>query len=416
MRILFITDRIPFPPVSGNLLRTYHLCKRLAQQHELWLVAPLNQGEDRAGVHHMRQLCHTVVTAPRRKMGALHHVPGLIKYALQGNPLEYKFEHCEELFQLVRQHTAAVDFDVVHIEPSYMGLYQEAIASSTRTRRSLTFHNIESHLFRELALVERPAKRRLRAQLHSLMLRRWEARYTERFDQLITVSESDRHLLLKANPRLKVTVMPNGVDTCELQPLPMAGVTPSLIFVGSMSYSACVDAMLFFRQEILPRIRREIENVELWIVGRDPAPEIEALQGDGVYVTGAVEDVQPYYRQSTVCVVPLRAGGGTRLKILEAMALGRPVVSTSKGCEGLDVVDGEHLAIADDPEEFAQKTIQLLKDSALHSKISRQARRLVEDRYSWDVIATQLSDFYVAQLNPDPAKHALSRLVEGSTP
>ncbi len=201
---------------------------------------------------------------------------------------------------------------------------------------------------------------------------------------------------LKANPRLQVDVIPNGVDTEKYQPLPLPpeNAPPSLMFIGSMEYPPCVDAVLYFCSEILPLIRHAINAMELWIVGGEPRPEVLKLDGSAVHVTGRVEDVVPYYQQSTVCVVPLRAGGGTRLKILEAMALGRPVVSTTIGCEGLDVVDGEHLLIADTPEQFAEKTLRLLRDRQLYQHIAANGRRLVESRYGWDKIAERLMDVY----------------------
>jgi glycosyltransferase involved in cell wall biosynthesis len=178
------------------------------------------------------------------------------------------------------------------------------------------------------------------------------------------------------------------------QPLPQEDVFPALLFIGDMSYVPCVDAMLYFCREVLPRIRNVVSEVELWIVGKDPLPEVARLGNNGVHVTGQVDSVMPYYERSTVCVVPLRAGGGTRLKILEAMALGRPVVSTTIGCEGLDVVDGEHLLIADSPERFVEKTVRLLEDRMLYRHIATNGRQLVVARYDWDVIARQLMQVY----------------------
>jgi glycosyltransferase involved in cell wall biosynthesis len=166
------------------------------------------------------------------------------------------------------------------------------------------------------------------------------------------------------------------------------------MFIGSMDYPPCVDAALYFCREIFPRIRHTISAAEFWIVGRNPGSEVLQLAGDGVHVTGQVDDVIPYYRQSTVCVVPLRAGGGTRLKILEAMALGRPVVSTTIGCEGLDVVDGVHLLIADTPEQFAEKTIRLLTDRQLYQDISANGRQLVVTKYDWNIITSHLTQIY----------------------
>lgn len=394
MRILFITDTVPYPAVSGNRLRVYNLCQRIAKEHKVWLAVPLNTPEDAEGVSHMQQFCHKVITATRQRRTPLQHLPGLLRYALQGKPLEHKFEYCEELVEKIRHLATTVDFDVVHIEPSYVALYLEALPPEACIKSFLTFHNIEFSLFRRLARVERRKPEKLRMLLHSLMLRRWEPRYAERFDRCITVSDVDRRLLVAANPRLRVTVSPNGVDTQKYQPLPQDDISPSLLFVGSMNYAACADAVVYFCEEILPHIRRMISDVEMWIVGRDPLPEVRRLDGDGVHVTGWVEDVRSYYRRGMVCVVPLQAGGGTRLKILEAMALGRPVVSTSIGCEGLDVVDGEHLFIADHPVQFAEKTVRLLTDAILRQQIISRARRMVVAQYDWDVIARRLMKMY----------------------
>jgi polysaccharide biosynthesis protein PslH len=396
MRILFITDSVPYPALSGNQLRVYNLCRRIARECELWLAVPLSRTEDDDGVSHMRDICHEVVTATRRRQSKLQHIPGLIRYALAGKPLEYKFEHCEELMRKIRSLVSKVDFDIVHIEPSYMALYLEAIPPDARCKSVLTFHNIEFSLFERLSRHAQTPAQKARAFLHSTMLHRWEPHYAERFDQCITVSEVDRRLLRTSNPRLRIAVSPNGFDTQLYQPLPLPPKTarPALLFVGSMSYEACVDAMVYFYQEILPRIRSQFGDVDLWIVGRDPSPQIRQLDGNGVHVTGRVADVRPYYHRSMVCVVPLRAGGGTRLKILEAMALGRPVVATSIGCEGLDVIDEEHLMIADNPEQFAEKTVRLLTDATLWRRIGTNARQLVVSRYDWDVIAKRLMQIY----------------------
>ncbi len=187
--------------------------------------------------------------------------------------------------------------------------------------------------------------------------------------------------------------MPNGVDVDAYQPLSDGPEGCSLLFVGTMSYTPSVDAMQYFCGEILPRIRQS-QDVDLWIVGRDPTASVMQLQGGGVVVTGQVADVVPYYRRCNVAIAPLRAGSGTRLKILEAMALGRPIVTTSIGCEGLNVVDERDLMIADTPAEFAARTVRLLGDHALARQLAANARRLVVDHYDWDVLAERLLGVY----------------------
>lgn len=284
-------------------------------------------------------------------------------------------------------------FDIVQIE-SRMGLYLEVLPDDGGRKSIQMFQNFTFQQDSRISRIEQRWTRRTRSLLNSMAMRRWEPRYAERFDRCTTVSEIDRHLLLAANPRLQVEVIPNGVDIHQYKPQPPAISSPTLLFIGNMEYPPCVDAVLHFTRDILPLIQREIDGVEFWIVGRNPRKEVLQLDAACVHVTGRVEDVVPYYRQCSVCVVPLRAGGGTRLKILEAMALGRPVVSTTIGCEGLDVTDGVHLSIADDPNHFARATLRLLTDPQLYQHIATNGRLLVETVYNWDQIAERLMEVY----------------------
>jgi glycosyltransferase involved in cell wall biosynthesis len=287
-----------------------------------------------------------------------------------------------------------VDFNILEIEQQHMALYLEALPSYVKLGTILTFLDIASVQHNRISQIERRPSRKLRAWLHSLMMRRWEPRYAQRFDRCITVSEADRRLLLDKNPLLSADVIPNGVDTVAYQRLSLSNGSPVLLFVGRMKYVPCADAMLYFHEQILPIIRQKIPNVELWIVGSNPPHEVRQLEGDHVRVTGQVDDVLPYYERASVCVVPLRAGSGTRLKILEAMALGRPIVSTSIGAEGLDVIQGQHLLLADGPEQFAATTLGLLEDRGLQERLARNARQLVTSRYDWDIAAKQLMRVY----------------------
>jgi polysaccharide biosynthesis protein PslH len=396
MRILVIADYLPYPLVGGDRIRIYNLLRRVASRHEVSLAAFLEKPEDAEGIHHLQEFCTRVETASFQRRSRLAKIPGLLHYAITGKPPELKLLHSEELVSKIRQLVSTMDFDIVQIEHSRMGLYLETLPSNSRFKSILMFHNFTSQQYGRLSHVEQRWDRKLRTWINSVTMGYWEPRYAEKFNRCATVSEVDRQLLLKANPRLQVDVIPNGVDIemYQPQPLPPENASPSLLFIGNMGYPPCVDAAMYFCQEIYPLIRRRIPAAELWIVGRDPRPEVLQLNGDGVHVTGQVEDVIPYYRQSTVCVVPLRAGGGTRLKILEAMALGRPVVSTTIGCEGLEVIDGQHLLIADSPEQFAEKTLHLLTDRQLYRQLLVNGRRLVEATYGWDKIAGRLMEVY----------------------
>jgi polysaccharide biosynthesis protein PslH len=406
MRILMIANSLPYPQISGGRIRIYNLLRRIAGHHEVSLAALLESPKDAEGVSHLQQFCTRVEIAGFCKRSRLAKVPGLLRYALEGKPPELMLLHSKELVAKIRQIFSRTDFDIVQIE-SVMGLYLEALPQTRHFKSIQMFQNITSQQYGSILHVEQNWGRKLRTWLNRVTMGYWEPRYAEKFDRCTTVSEVDRQLLCKANPHLQVDVIPNGVDVEKYQPLPLPAnyASPSLLFIGNMGYPPCADAALYFCNEIFPLIRQVIGTAELWIVGRDPRLEVLDLSSSNVHVTGQVDYVIPYYRQSPVCIVPLRAGGGTRLKILEAMALGRPVVSTTIGCEGLDVVDGEHILIADTPRKFAEKTVRLFHDPQLYRSIAANGRKLVEARYDWDKIAEQLMEVYAALVTkPDSEK------------
>ena len=336
MRILIIANSLPYPMISGDRIRNYNLLCRIANQHEVSLAALLETPDDIEGVSQLREFCVKVETASFSQGNHLAKASGMLRYVLQGKPPDLSLLHSEELVEKIRQLVTQTDFDIVQID-TRMGLYLETLPKSLRSKSILMFADFTLQQSSRISKVEQNLYRKLRRLLLSVTMGFWETRYAERFDRCTTVSESDRHLLTKANPRLQVDVIPNGVDIEKYRPLPLPpeNIPPCLMFIGHMGYPPCVDAMLYFCREIFPLIRRKIGTVELWIVGRDPLPEVLELNGNGIHVTGRVADVVPYYKQSTVCVVPLRAGGGTRLKILEAMALGRLLFRRPSAVKGL---------------------------------------------------------------------------------
>jgi glycosyltransferase involved in cell wall biosynthesis len=347
------------------------------------------------GVTQLQEFCQGVITVPFKPLQALSRPVDLFRFLLKGLPPDLRAYHSNELARRMHSLASCEPFDLIQIEHSHMGKYLEALPHDDTRRTVWMLHDIDWSKFTRIAGLESKLSRKMRLRLHSILLKRWLPRYAERFASAITVSESDRQLLLAANPDLQLEVVPNGVDTALLQPLPFKNPSPSLIFVGDMAYRPNIDAMLYFSQQIFPHIQSQVPNVELWIVGKDPSSEVKRLNDNVIHVTGRVENVTPFYKESSVCIVPLRAGGGTRLKILEAMALARPVVTTSVGCEGLNTIDGEHLLVADHPLEFTEKTVRLLLDSTLRQTLVHNARRLVVDHYDWDVLAGRLMKIYL---------------------
>jgi glycosyltransferase involved in cell wall biosynthesis len=231
------------------------------------------------------------------------------------------------------------------------------------------------------------------------MVHNWESKIAQRFDSCEVVSELDQKTLQDSYPQTRIEVIPNGVDTHLYQPLATRAEKPTLMFVGKMDYFPCTDAALYFSKEVFPLIQRTLPDIKLLIVGVNPPPRILQLESESIHVTGKVKDVLPYYQRSSACVVPLRAAGGTRLKILEAMALGRPVVSTSIGCEGLDVENEKHLLVADRPDRFSEQVIRLLVDRDLYDRIVANARQMVVAHYDWDSIADRMMSIYAELRN-----------------
>jgi len=391
MRILNITNAIPYPLVSGAPIRSYNLIRRFAKDHDVYLAAFTEREDQSKEIAHLSEFCRRVITVERRSTSTLPLLKNLMNWPLKGGPAELRLSFSNKFAEAIHHLVHDVDFDVIQIEHGSMGLYLEAIPRAMRKKAIWVLHDIDFDKFEKISLIEKNVNRKIREWIHSKTMRQWQPHFAERFGLCVTMSEIDERLLVAANRRLKVEVSPNGVDTRQFQMMPEEeGENPAILFIGNMSYLPNIDAAVHFCNAALPLIRKKISNVEFWIVGINPGESVRSLAGDGVFVTGGVTDILPYYRRARVCVVPLRVGSGTRLKILEAMAMGRPVISTSIGAEGLDIVNGKHIAIADDSAAFAEKVIELLTNHTLRASFIKEARENVVANYDWDVIARRM--------------------------
>lgn len=390
MRILIVTSHFPYPPVSGAPLRSYNLLQRIARDHDVYLAACARADINKQDIAQNFSFCRDLVIVEPSRLGALQIISKCLKWTFQGGPLELRLFFSDQLARRVKDLTEKIDFDVVLIEHGSMGLYLKVIPYYLRKKSAWVLHDIDFEQSYRISHIEKKVCRKIRLWAHSVMMRRFQPNIAEQFGLCIAVSEADRQLLLKANRRLRVEVSPNGVDTELYRPIPEHKGNPSILFIGNMGYTPNIDGAEYFCKDVLPLIRRTIPNTEFWIVGIDPSETVKKLNGDGVFVTGRVPDVAPFYERSKVCVVPIRAGSGTRLKILEAMAFCRPVISTSIGAEGIEAVDGKHIFIADDNLLFAERAIELLTNNNLRTTIAKEARRHVESLYNWDFIAKNL--------------------------
>ncbi len=221
-----------------------------------------------------------------------------------------------------------------------------------------------------------------------------ERKYLQRADHVLAVSETDRDVFQEYVEPSKLTIVPTGVDIEFFKPSPGEESPDSLVFTGSMDWLPNEDGIVYFVEQVMPLIRQQIPSITLSVVGRKPSQRLQELasRDQSIHLTGWVEDVRPYVARGAVCIVPLRIGGGTRLKIYEAMAMGKAVVSTTIGAEGLPVQHGENILIADAPEDFARQTVTLLRDAGRRNQIGVAARNLVAENYTWASVAKGFAD------------------------
>ncbi len=288
-------------------------------------------------------------------------------------------------------------WDFVQIEGIHFYSYIPAIRKAKgKPRIMCDWHNVESELMERFsAHASTPLLKRLYGRRTTSLIRSLETRLLAECDAHTVCSERERRLLLERDPAAKIAAIPNGVDTAFFSRRNTAEAGRDIVFVGSMDYHANIDAALYFAREIWPALRGDMPERRFVIVGARPTAEVLALASDpGVEVTGTVPDIRPYYESAAAVVVPVRVGSGTRLKVLEAMAAGAPIVSTTLGAEGIEYTDGRDLLIADSAPDFTRRLRELLGNGELLRSIAGGGRELVERKYDWNIIGSKLFDFY----------------------
>lgn len=396
MKILFIAQYFPYPPTSGGLSRTYNLIKLLSKNHELTLWSFTIPDEPLAAeqVQHMNEFCREVIITPIDEAFADKKRPPytyMIKRMLYGAPWFVKAYSSYEA-RVQADVLSRRDYDLVHVDA--LGIAFFADYFQTRPRL-LNEHNVEAQILKRKIEYEGSLKDKVIAYFDFRKVDKFERRFLKTFDHITVVSEDDAKHIRRLSPNVSVTLVPNGVDLKFFSETPYKEKDDTLVFTGLMNWGPNVDAVLYFTESIWPHIQKMMPAARFLIVGREPTDKIRELtQNDSIIVTGFVDDVRPYVWKSKVFVVPIRFGGGTRLKILEAMAMGIPVVSTTIGCEGIEVEDGKNIIICDDPAEFAQAVISLMDDGSKRERLGRAGRKLVEEKYGWPNIAAKLEQAY----------------------
>jgi sugar transferase (PEP-CTERM/EpsH1 system associated) len=391
MRILFLQKRILFPTDTGGTIRTLNVLRHLARWHAVTYLCSLQPGQD-GPLSEMRKLGVRLETIPWRETprGSLRFYVELGMNLFSRFPFTVNKDYDPRLRQRANELLKAESFDLVICD--FVQMARNAIGLPAPAK-ILFEHNVEAQIFRRHARTDSSRLRRLymRHQWHKM--RRFEARAGRQFDAVIAVSQRDRQIFESEYGWDHVQVIDTAVDVDYFKPNGAVEKRDRVVFVGSMDWLPNQDGVEHFVNRIWPEIRRQRPTATFQIVGRNPSPAVRRLERTpGVGVVGAVPDVRPYLAEAAVVVVPLLVGGGTRIKIFEAMAMEKAVVSTSLGAEGLDVTPGEHIALADTPSEFAGTVCELLENADHRARLAANGRRLVAANYSAVTIARQFDD------------------------
>jgi sugar transferase (PEP-CTERM/EpsH1 system associated) len=401
LSILLVSPWMPWPPHDGGRIRILNTLRHLARQHRVTLVAPARTPRDAAVVPEVAALCEEVVTTPLSGGPAL--VARALRGVVDGRPLIQTIHEGRPLAERIRRLTVARPFDIVQVEFSWFAPTLRALHEHCRARTVLTMHNVESLRFARELRSGTSLARRLVLGWDQRFGSGWEQEAVRTVDGVAVVSDTERQWVERAAPATIVAVAPNGVDTEHFRPLPVPAHGP-LVFTGAMDYPPNVDAVVWFCRDVWPGLRRRSPDLRLDVVGRAPTRPVRALDGRmGVRVTGEVPDVRRYLANAGAVIVPLRAGGGTRLKILEAMAMGRPVISTTLGAEGLDVAAGSEIVLADTPDDFARAIERVITSPETARRLGAAGRRLAVARYDWQHCLQPLDTLYARLLEREPA-------------
>jgi glycosyltransferase involved in cell wall biosynthesis len=399
MRILFLTTDLSYPPQDGRMLRTYNVLRGLAGRHSVHLVCfDQRHGEDpderrRVAEARLRELCASVdvfeVPSKRSKLSLAWTGAASLVESL---PFSSRVYRSRAALRTMKGLAASQPVDVLHVENTLLGDHVTGLAAAARV---LVHHNVESDLFRQRAASDRLFFRRLFTSLEAAKMRRFEQRMGPRFGAHIACSARDAARLAEIMAGARACVVPNGVDLDYFAPRASSEPrAPNVVHIGGLNWAPNLHGARWLVDEVWPRVRASVKEATLAFVGRTGEAPVSRWQSQGVLCPGEVEDVRPYYAGASLSVVPVHVGGGTRLKILNSWAMGTPVVSTTKGCEGLAGRPGENLLVADTPEAFAAAVIRLLREPGLGAALGASGRKLVEAEYGWPRIVEQTERAY----------------------
>lgn len=396
MRVLLLTQVLPYPPDSGPKAKTYNVVKFLAKRHAVTLVSFIRDTDSPEHIRHLETLCEKVVTVPITR-SPLRDLLYLGVSLLKNQPWMMLRDERPEMRAALRELAAGPGFDIVQADQLNMGQYALPF---TQSRRVLDLHNALWVLYKRLAETlpfTKPMKFILMRDWR--LLKRYEGDICRTFEAVTAVSEEDKQALIQAGGRPDMTVIPIAIDVDEQPQIERQPSGPHIVHIGTMYWPPNIEGITWFLDEIYPRIKARVPDARCTLIGARPPDSIKSREqtDPSLKVTGYVDDPLPYLRDASMMVVPLKAGGGMRVKILNALSQGLPMVSTTVGCEGIAVQHERDILVADSAEDFAEQTVRLLTDAALNQRIAEAGRRTAVEVYDYRQACLPLEAIYAGQ-------------------
>jgi sugar transferase (PEP-CTERM/EpsH1 system associated) len=390
LKILFIANRFPYPPYRGDKLKIYNLANILSRQHEIHLITFSEQPSD---YEHLQEVAHIfkeirIIDLPKWK-SFVNVAIGM----LGSKPLQVNYFKSAKFRRVLKDILVKNQYDAIHVQ--HLRMAQYAIAYKDQYR-ILDMPDAFSLYWQRRKTVRRNLFTRLLDHIESARVMKYESYILGKFNLNLVCSSEDLAFLEQAHSNEHIKLLPNGVDTTKFRPMDHDyGHNHTLLFTGNMDYAPNVDAVIYFSEEVFPLISEKFPDVKFIIAGQRPIDKVKALDnGKNISVTGFIADLSEMYNSASVVVAPLRFGAGTQNKVLEAMAMGIPVVCSHIGFEGLGIQDGEGAFMRTDKESFAKQVCALLADKSLRETTGKKGTEVISRKFSWETIARMLEEYF----------------------
>lgn len=382
-----LTPYLPYPLLSGGQTRSYNLIKNLAKKYDITLLSFIREDEERKYIPELEKYCRKVMVFKRRKAWSPLNIllAGATPY-----PFLVSIYLSRSVKRAISEELADSKYNLIHAETFYV------MPNIPRTNLPVVLveQTVEYVVYKHFMQHEAPFFLRPFLWIDVLKIKRWEKFFWNKARRVIAMSENDKKSILSLAPNLDVDIVPNGVDVEWFAQKSKEANDSTVLYVGYFKWLQNREAVEFLIRHVWPKIKSKVKDTKLWIVGRGMTDDLRALANKEIRISEDFEDIRDAYAKADVLLAPIKGPGGTRLKILEALASGTPVVTTSVGAEGLDVKDGEEALIRDSAEKLAQATVKILNDKKYAKKLGEAGRKLVGKYYSWSASALKLDNIY----------------------